>query len=74
MNTLDRALESRFAKLCVGAAINGAVAFLGVWSQTDDFKTLVTAGMLPFLSTFGSFIGLNAATEAIRSRRAAPSG
>ena len=31
----------------VGAALIGAAAFLAMWSQTDDVKTLVIAGLTP---------------------------
>ena len=31
----------------VGAALIGAAAFLVMWSQTDEVKTLVIAGLTP---------------------------
>ena len=67
---IDKALDSRLVKLCAGAIINGGVAFLGVWASTDEVKILVTAGMLPFLSTFATFFGINAAVSGVKAVRA----
>ena len=33
----------------VGASLLGASAFLAMWSQTDDVKVLLIAGLTPFI-------------------------
>ena len=40
-----------FARGLLEAVLTGGIAFFGIWSQTDDIRLLITAGMVPFLST-----------------------
>ncbi len=51
----------------VSAAIVGALGFLTVWSQTDDVKTLVTAGLTPFLTTLALRLGLEGFVDTQRA-------
>lgn len=47
-----------FVRGIFAAALAGGLAFLAVWSQTDDLKTLLIAGLTPFLTTLGvRFLG-----------------
>ena len=39
-----------FARGLLEAVLTGGIAFFGIWSQTDDIRLLITAGMVPFLS------------------------
>lgn len=39
-----------FARGLLEAVLTGALAFFGVWSQTEEPKALIAAGMVPFLS------------------------
>ncbi len=46
------------ARALLGAVIAGATGFLGVWSQTDEVKVLVIAGLGPFLAVISTrFVG-----------------
>lgn len=40
------------------AVVVGGLGFLAVWSQTDDVKILVTAGLTPFLALLGTRLGV----------------
>lgn len=46
------------ARALVSACIVGGLAFLAVWSQTDDIKTLLSAGLTPFLTTLAARLGV----------------
>ena len=39
-----------FARGLLEAVLTGGIAFFTIWSQTDDVRLLITAGMVPFLS------------------------
>ena len=42
----------------LGALIAGATGFLAVWSQTDEVKVLIIAGLSPFLAVLSTrFLG-----------------
>ena len=45
------------ARAVLGALIAGATGFLGVWSQTDELKVLIIAGLGPFLAVIGTRFG-----------------
>lgn len=45
------------------AVVTGAMGFLAVWSTTDSAKTLVIAGMVPFLSTLSIRFALEGAID-----------
>ena len=46
------------ARGLLAAVVSGGLAFLAVWSQTDDLKTLLIAGLTPGLTTLGiRFLG-----------------
>lgn len=53
----------------LSAAIAGGLAFLAVWSQTDDVKTLVTAGLVPFLSVLSTRLGLEGYVDTQRGKQ-----
>ena len=38
-----------FTRAIIGASLIGAAAFLVMWSQTDEVKVLVIAGLTPFI-------------------------
>ena len=40
------------------AVLVGALAFLTAWSQTDDVKLLIIAGLTPALTTLGMRLGV----------------
>ena len=42
----------------LSAVIVGGLGFLAVWSQTDDLKTLIIAGLTPALTTLGMRLGV----------------
>ena len=46
------------ARGVLAAALAGGLAFLAVWSQTEDVRTLVIAGLTPALTVLGTrFLG-----------------
>lgn len=46
------------ARGILAAVLSGGLAFLAVFSQTDDVKTLLIAGLTPALTTLGvRFLG-----------------
>jgi len=51
------------------AIVVGALSFLAVWATSDDGKTLVIAGLTPFLTTLAIRFGLEGAVD---SRRPTP--
>ena len=42
----------------IGAALLGASAFLAMWSQTDDVKVLLIAGLAPFIGHLAIRFGI----------------
>ena len=42
----------------LSAAIVGGLGFLALWSQTDDVKLLIIAGLTPALTTLGMRLGV----------------
>lgn len=40
------------------AAVVGGLGFLAVWTQTDDVKTLVAAGLTPALTVLATRLGI----------------
>lgn len=42
----------------ITATVTGGLAFLVVWTNTDDVKTLVIAGLTPFLTVLGARFGV----------------
>ena len=51
----------------IGSAIvTGGLAFLAMWSQSDDGKTLAIAGLTPFLTTLMLRFGLEGAYDSSR--------
>ena len=55
------------ARTVLSAVIVGGLGFLAVWSQTDDVKVLITAGLTPALTTLAMRLGLEGIVD---SRRA----
>ena len=51
------------ARAVVSAVIVGGLGFLAVWSQTDDVKTLVAAGLTPALTALAMRLGLEGAID-----------
>jgi hypothetical protein len=47
----------------VTAATSGALATLGVWTQTDDPKTLAIAGLIPFLTVIAARFGIEGSVD-----------
>lgn len=41
-------------RAALSALLAGATAFLGIWSQSDDPKTLAIAFLVPFVSVIAS--------------------
>lgn len=58
-----------FIRGVLTALVTGALAFLAVWSTSDDPKTLVIASLTPFLTTLAIRFGLEGAWD---SRRPPP--
>ena len=54
------------ARAILSAAIVGGLAFLAVWSQSDDGKTLAIAGLTPALTTLATRLGLEGAVDSRR--------
>ena len=54
------------------AVVTGALAFLGIWTQSDDVKILVTAGMVPFLTTLSLRFGLEGSWDTIKTTLNSP--
>ena len=46
------------ARAVLSAVIVGGLGFLATWSQTDNVKLLVTAGLTPALTTLMMRLGL----------------
>ena len=46
------------ARAIVSAVIVGGLGFLAVWSQTDDIKTLIIAGLTPALTSLALRFGI----------------
>jgi hypothetical protein len=65
MATVDRKLISAatLATALVTAATSGALATLGVWTQTDDPKTLAIAGLIPFLTVIAARFGIEGSVD-----------
>ena len=42
----------------LGAVIVGGLGFLAIWSQTDELKVLLTAGLVPALTHLGIRLGV----------------
>ena len=51
------------ARALLSASIVGGLGFLGVWTQTDDVKTLVAAGAIPALTTLATRLGLEGSID-----------
>ena len=47
----------------LSAAIAGGLGFLAVWTQTDDARTLVAAGLTPALATLATRLGVEGAVD-----------
>ena len=47
----------------LSAVIVGGLGFLAVWSQTDEPKTLIIAGLTPALTTIGMRLGIEGAMD-----------
>ena len=54
------------ARAVLSACIVGGLGFLGVWTQTDDVKTLVAAGAIPALTTLATRMGLEGTIDTRR--------
>ncbi len=42
----------------VGAFIVGALGFLAVWSQIEDLRVMITAGLVPAFTHMGIALGV----------------
>ena len=42
----------------INGAIVGGLAFLAMWATTDEAKTLIIAGVTPFLTTLATRLGI----------------
>jgi hypothetical protein len=51
----------------VTAVTTGLLAALGVWSQTDDVKTIAIAGLIPFLTIIAARFGIEGAVDSQRA-------
>ena len=52
------------ARAVLSAVIVGGLGFLAVWQTTDEVKTLVVAGLTPFLTTLAMRLGLEGSIDA----------
>lgn len=48
----------------IGAVIVGSLGFLSIWSQTDDTKVLISAGLTPALSYLAVRLGIEGYIDA----------
>lgn len=55
-----------FARGLISALLTGGIAFFGTWAQTDDIRLLITAGMVPFLTTLMLRWGLEGGVDSRR--------
>ena len=55
-----------FTRAFLAAVVAGATSFLTVWSQTSDEKTLIIAGLTPFLAVIATRFGLEGAVDSRR--------
>ena len=51
------------SRAVLSAAIVGGLGFLGVFSQTDDVKTLIAAGLTPALTVLAIRLGAEGYTD-----------
>ena len=50
----------------ITATVTGGLAFLAVWSATDEVKVLVIAGLTPFLTVLGARLGVEGTLDSRR--------
>ena len=60
------------ARACASAFLVGALGFLGVYSQTDDFKTLLVAGLTPALGVLVTRLGAEGYLDSRPAKDIAP--
>lgn len=63
MFTGDNSWKVAAARAAVSAVIVGSIAALGVWSQTDELKTIVIAGGTPALTVLAARLGIEGAID-----------
>lgn len=52
-----------FVRGLVAAGITGGAGFLAVWSTTNDVKTLIIAGLGPFIAALAVRFGVEGAVD-----------
>jgi len=61
--TISNSWKVAAARALLSAVIVGGLGFLAVWSQTDEPKTLIIAGLTPALTTIGMRLGIEGALD-----------
>ena len=51
----------------LSAVIVGGLGFLAMWSQTDELKQLLIAGLVPALTTLGLRLGVEGTIDTRKS-------
>jgi len=55
--------EVAAARALLTASLVGGLGFLAVWSQTDDTRTLIAAGLTPALTTLVTRLGVEGSVD-----------